>query len=76
MPDDSQSPMMVNHLASRPLPQPIVTLPTYTTADALSLFARLLDGLGYHETRSALLKEAGAGGSLLAERAASLSEVI
>lgn len=74
MADDGASPPLVPQLASRLLPQPIVTLPTYTTADALSLFARLLEAVGYHDTRKALLQEAADRDVVLTNRAASLSE--
>lgn len=74
MPDDGASPPLIQQLAARPLPQPIVTLPTYTTADALALFARLLEAIGYRETRKALLQEAADREDVLTQRAASLSE--
>lgn len=75
MPDEGAPSPLAEQLAARPLPQPIVTLPTYTTANALALFARLLEAIGYHATHSALLQEAGDRREALTQRAASLSEV-
>ena len=59
----------------QPMPEAVLTLPTYTTGDALALLARLLESLGFSLTRDLLLREAAVRGHALQPHVETLSEV-